>query len=225
MNAISSSLMTSLFATFKPPTSLELLQKKRDSLCQELQDNINDSSKRKNIIKDLSEVNQQVLSTEFSEETARLEANQRLLDEEASKEKRRRDRVLYGKHEEDFVFNASIGKLLSANTKMSCSSGKQGSGFLVKPQPPIWEQDDTISSSSNKPQPWGPDEINDDVAQARKIGIEEAEASRMHKREILRKIEKEEATHIRQPKDYPEPIISVYAAHKRIRKGQFDKRV
>lgn len=225
MNTIGSSLMTSLFATFKPPTSLEILHKKRDSLCQELQDNFNDSKKRKDIIKDLSEVNQQVLSTEFSEETARLEANQRLLDEESSKEKRWRDRVLYGKHEEDFVFNASIGKLLSANTKMSCSSGKQGSGFLVKPQPPIWEQDAAISASSSKPQPWGPDEINDDVTQARKIGIEEAEASRMHKREIMRKIEKEEATHIRQPKDYPEPIISVYAAHKRARKGKIDKRV
>lgn len=225
MNTIGSSLMTSLFATLKPPSSLEILQKKQDSLCKELQDNINDSAKRKDIIKDLSEVSHQVLSTEFSEETAKLEAKQRLLDEESSKEKRRRDRVLYGKHEEDFVFNASMGKLLSASTKMSCSAGKQGSGFLIQPQPPVWEQDGSASSSSNNRQPWGPDEINDDVAQARKIGIEEAEASRAHKREILRKIEKEETTHIRQPKDYPEPIISVYTAHKRTRKGRFDKRV
>lgn len=173
-------------------TEAQILVDKQQALTKDLQDSLGDSNARPGIIVELRKTSDDLIKGQLTEQTAKLQAEQRLWTEEFSEKKRQRDRDLYRVHEENYTYNASATKLILADKKLAAytSSGQGNSGELSTSQF---------------------EEVNEDIRQARKIGIEETDAARRRKQEERREKQREQLTKIKSLPVFPEPLCDVSA--------------
>lgn len=164
-------------------TEASRLADKQQVLLGDLQNNLGDNAKRPGVIVELRGLGDDLIKGQLTERTAKLQAQQRLWDEEFSEKKRQRDRDLYRVHKENYTYNASAAKLVLADKKLSAYTAS-GQG---------------VSESQF-------DEINEDIRQVRKISQEETDAARRRKQESRREKQREQLTKIKPMPVFPEPL-------------------
>lgn len=168
-------------------TEASRLADKQQVLLEDLQNNLGDSAKRQGVIVELRGLGDDLIKGQLTERTAKLQAQQRLWDEEFSEKKRQRDRDLYRVHKENYTYNASAAKLVLADKKLSAYTAAGQGNF------------GELSASQF-------DEINEDIRQVRKISQEETDAARRRKQESRREKQREQFTKIKPMPVFPEPL-------------------
>lgn len=222
MITVDSAWQYSRYGLLGQQSTAEQLQEKQKSLCEQLTSNIHDDQKRKQIVKDLQEINSQLSCAQLEEQTAKLEAEQSQKNKEAAKKKRQRDRDLYGKHEENYIFNASISKLLSAEGKAATYSPLESAHRRLSRSKSTTVNETYSNARLEDKIRWKTDEIHSELKEAKEIALEEVQAVRKHKRKIIRELDKEEATKIPRAVDFPEPIGWIDPRYRRSRKRKVD---
>lgn len=213
MNSAGVSIQYLLPGLVKQQSAAEQLREQKQALYDRLAEKPDDEGQRKQLVKELQKVSSQLNSAELEEQNARLEAEHHRRNEEAARKKRKRDRELYGRHQENFIFSASLTKLISANEQKNVHSFLK-SAYQPSGEPGVDPPEGRQRRETEK--------LNGTVAEARALALEEAREIRRHKRKIISELDRESATKRPRRRDYPEPLGWIDARYHRSRSRKVD---
>ncbi|BBB90205.1 MAG TPA: hypothetical protein PKA28_06420 [Methylomusa anaerophila] len=187
--------LNNLLANFFPKNNLTVLREYHAGLQKKLaekafgnkemlakQDNNNANTDIKQIVAELQAADKQIRQAIYEEETRKLEIDRLKREEAAAENLRKREKAL-ARHER-VLDNASMGKLLSAASKIT---HKVGAGMV-------------ISLNSPHGLPGKNDEIERDLKESVEFGIAAAEVARRRKNSEL-KANSEEAAYKKATKE------------------------